>query len=149
MDLIVELFSFVEEFFLYLLENVSSIPFSISFGAAVLLTLMFFASMISSALIKLLLIPAWGFALITYFFPTLIPKEFEVASLIIFAAMVGIAALIAKIFSKRLEKTRTDKVISEILDWMKMAQILSTKKHLKDPFIKKRIKEIMKKNKII
>ena len=88
--------SFIEDFVQHLYDNVPSIPFTISFSAAVLLTTMYFVSLISTPILKVLVIPAWFFTIIAYFFPTLIPKEYEFLSLIIFAAMLSIAIVIWK-----------------------------------------------------
>ena len=88
--------SFIEDFVQHLYDNVSSIPFTISFSAAVLLTTMYFVSLISTPILKALVIPAWFFTIITHFFPSLIPKEYEFLSLIIFGAMLSIAIVIWK-----------------------------------------------------
>lgn len=139
---------FLRELLAYLYANISSIPFSISIGAALLLTVMYIASLISSALIKMLLIPAWIFALVTYFFPTLVPREYEVLSLLLFAFMVGIAAVMVKIRSKRLGKTRMDKAISEMLKWMRESHLINPETRLSEQYIQYRLKEILKKNKL-
>lgn len=126
------------------------IPFSISFGAAILLTAMYLASYVSSTLLKMLLIPAWLLSIVTYFFPSLIPKEYEVASLVIFGVMVGAGALAMKIRSKRLGKARVEKALIEIVEWMETSQILDPNlSDNKRRIIKYGIKRILKRNKVI
>ena len=139
---------FIRELLTYLYTNISSIPFSISIGAALLLTVMYIASLISSVLIKTLLIPAWIFALITYFFPALVPKEYEAVSLLLFAFMVGITAVIVKIRSKRLGKTRMNNALSEMIKWMKESHLINPEARLSDQYIQYKLKEILKKNKL-
>lgn len=143
-----DLASLLRELLAYLYANISSIPFSISIGAALLLTIMYIASLISSTLIKMLLIPTWIFAAVTYFFPSIIPKEYEAASLLLFAFMVGIAFVIIRIRSKRLGKTRIDNALSEMLKWMRESNLLNPETGLSDQYIQYRLKKILKKNKI-
>ena len=138
----------ISEFLRYLHSNVSSIPFSISFGAAILLTLMYLVSFISSAVIKAMLMPSWIFAAVTYFFPALIPKEHESISLIIFAAMVGLTLVVMKVRKTRLKDSRLDKASSEVVEWMKADQLLHPKIELTDRHIEDRIKKILKKNRV-
>lgn len=141
---------FVQEVLRYLHNNISSIPFSISFGAAILLTAMYLASYVSSTLLKMMLVPAWLLSIITYFFPSLIPKEYEVASLVIFGVMVGAGALAMKARSKRLGKTRMEKALVEIVEWMKASQMLNPNlPDSKYDLIKRGVKGILKKNKVI
>ena len=139
---------FIRELLAYLYTNISSIPFSISIGAALLLTVMYIASLISSALIRMLLIPAWVFALITYLFPTLVPKEYEAVSLLLFAFMVGAAAVVIKVRSKRLGKTRMDNALYEMLRWMKESHLINPEARLSDQYIQYKLREILKKNKL-
>ncbi|HID17567.1 TPA: hypothetical protein EYP26_04665 [Candidatus Bathyarchaeota archaeon] len=141
---------FAQEVLRYLYNNISLIPFSISFGAAILLTAMYLASYVSSTLLKMLLIPAWLLSIVTYFFPSLIPKEYEVASLVIFGVMVGAGALAMKIRSKRLGKARVEKALIEIVEWMETSQILDPNlSDNKRRIIKYGIKRILKRNKVI
>ncbi len=92
---------FFEELLLHLESNISEIPFTISFGAAILLTIMFIIHHISAPIIKMRILPAWFCAAITYFFPTIIPKEHETASLIIFGAVIFITIEAYRHLSKR------------------------------------------------
>jgi len=139
----------VEAFFEYLRSNVSSIPFSISFGAALLLTLMFIVSFISSTVVKFLLIPAWSFAGVTYFFPSLIPKEHESLSLILFAGMIGFLFILFKVRRVRFKKTRFDTAVSEIVEWMKSEQMLNPSVESNEDRVRQNIARFMKKNKIL
>lgn len=69
-------------------------------------------------------------------------------SLILFAAMVGIILLIVKRRGRSLGRTRVDKALSEALEWMKEAKLLNPNIQ-QDQDVKYRIKEILKKNKVV
>ncbi len=148
LELGIALWSFVEEFFQYLLSDLSSIPFTISFGAAILLTFMYLANFVSDILLRSTLVPIWIFAIITYFFPTLIPKEHEFASLAIFAVMIVVAVIAVKQLHRTRNRIRTYGVASDVLAWMKSAQLLSPNRQIREEDMKKKIVEILKRNNI-
>jgi len=139
----------IREFLQYLYINLSEIPFTISLGAAGLLTIMYVASFISSAIIRILLIPTWIFVVLTYFFPSSIPQEYEFFSLVIFAAMIGITILLLRSYRKKKGRTRTDKAVSDILTWMKAESILNPNKPVEYQSIQNKIEMILKRNRIL
>ena len=138
----------VEAFAEYLQSNVSSIPFSISLGAAVLLTLMFIVSFISTAIVKVLLIPAWVFAGVTYFFPSLIPKEHETLSLILFAGMIGFLFIVFKVHRVRMKRSRLDTTVLEIVEWMQTERMLNPNVESHEDLVRRNITRIMRKNRV-
>lgn len=148
LDPLTILISVIQEFFEYLHANVSSIPFAISFGAAIVLTAMYLASFISSTLIKTLLIPVWVFSVVTYFFPKLIPKEYEFASLAIFATMVFVGTVIMRLRRKPQAQAAMDRALSEIVEWMKASQLLNPNLQTDPEYVQHRIREILKRNKV-
>jgi hypothetical protein len=138
----------VEAFIEYLQSNVSSIPFSISLGAAVVLSLMFIVSFISTAIVKFLLIPAWVFAGVTYFFPSLIPKDHETLSLILFAGMIGFLFIVFKVHRVRLKRSRLDGTVLEIVEWMQTERILNPNVESHEDLVRRNITRIMRKNRV-
>ncbi|MEM2123288.1 MAG: hypothetical protein QXE79_06595 [Candidatus Bathyarchaeia archaeon] len=140
--------SLIRELLANLQSSISSIPFSISIGDALILTVIYIASLVSSTLIKMLLVSVWILALATFFFPTLIPEEYEAASLILLASIFAIVAVIIKFRSKRLGRTRIDNASSEIIKWMRERNIINPETGPDDPFIKYKLKEILRKNKL-
>lgn len=81
-------FGIFNDFLIYLLGNISRIPFTISLGSAMALTFMYVGSFFTSPMVKSLIIPMWTFAIITYFFPNLIPPQLNFLALMIFGLMV-------------------------------------------------------------
>ena len=148
MEFGIALFSFIQDFIRFLLGNISSIPFTISFGAAVLLTMMYFANFVSDILLKMLVVPMWVFVIITYFFPTFLPKEYEFVSLAIFVVMMGITFVLIKRYRKVREKTRKYKAASEVVTWMKATQLLRSRKKIDEQDIKNKITDILEKYKL-
>ena len=138
----------VKVFIEYLQSNVSSIPFSISLGAAVLLTLMFIVSFISSAIVKFLIIPAWVFAGVTYFFPSLIPKEHETFSLVIFAGMICFLFIVFKVHRASLKRTRLESAVLEVVEWMQTERILDPNVESHEDLVRRNMTRIMRKNKV-
>jgi len=143
-----EVFSFVQEFIEFLLSDISSIPFTISLGAAVLLTFMYLANFVSDILLRMIVIPMWVFVIITFFFPSLIPKEYEFVSLILFALMVFIALLTIGRYRKKREKTRKNKAATDISNWLNNRRLLSLRKNYTEQDIKEKIIEILEKYKL-
>ena len=141
-------FSFVQEFIEFLLGDISSIPFTISLGAAVLLTFMYLANFVSDILLRMIVIPMWVFVIITFFFPSLIPKEYGVVSLVIFALMIFIAVLIIGRYRKKGEKTRKNRAAADISNWLNNKQLLSLRKNLTEEDIEEKIIEILEKYKL-
>lgn len=142
------IFSFVQEFIEFLLSDISSIPFTISLGAAVLLTFMYLANFVSDILLRMIVIPMWVFVIITFFFPSLIPKEYEVVSLVIFALMIFIAVLMIGRYRKKREKTRKNRAALDISNWLNNRQLLSLGKNFTKEDIKEKIIEILEKYKL-
>jgi predicted neutral ceramidase superfamily lipid hydrolase len=142
------IFSFVQEFIEFLLSDISSIPFTISLGAAVLLTFMYLANFVSDILLRMIVIPMWVFVIITFFFPSLIPKEYEFVSLIIFALMIFIVILTIGRYRKKREKTRKNRAATDISNWLNNKQLLSLRKNFTEEDIKEKIIEILEKYKL-
>jgi hypothetical protein len=143
-----ELVPLFREFLYFLYDNLSLIPFTLSFGAAVLVSVMFIASFISGTIIRVLVIPVWVLTAITYFFPTFIPKEYEFTALVLFSGIIVVIFLIVRDVLKTRKKNRVDNVISEILDRMK-AQKIFIEEQLNEQTIENLIKGILRKNKLI
>ncbi|MCW4033453.1 MAG: hypothetical protein NWF08_08720 [Candidatus Bathyarchaeota archaeon] len=141
-------FSFVQEFIEFLLSDISSIPFTISLGAAVLLTFMYLANFVSDILLRMIVIPMWVFVIITFFFPSLIPKEYEFVSLIIFALMIFITILTIGRYRKKREKTRKNRAATDISNWLNNKRLLSLRKNFTEEDIKEKIIEILEKYKL-
>ncbi len=148
LELVTDFLPFIQTFFENLYSNFLLIPFTISFSAAILITIIYFASFISDTLIKMLLVPLWILVIITYFFPTMIPKDYELASLILFAAMIGSVTLVIKRSHKKGKSTHIDKALSEIVSRMKANNLLNQNHEINEDAIKNLIKESFKKNKI-
>ena len=148
LELGLEVFSFVQEFIEFLLSDISSIPFTISLGAAVLLTFMYLANFVSDILLRMIVIPMWVFVIITFFFPSLIPKEYEFISLILFALMIFIVLIIVGHYRKKREKTRKNKAAADISNWLNNKQLLSLRKNFTEEDIKEKIIEILEKYKL-
>lgn len=109
---------------------------------------MYLASFISSTLIKTLLIPVWVFSVVTYFFPKLIPKEYEFASLAIFATMVFAGTVIMRLRRKPQAQAAMDRALSEIVEWMKASQLLNPNLQTDPEHVQHRIREKLKRNKV-
>ncbi|WP_455276299.1 hypothetical protein [[Eubacterium] cellulosolvens] len=148
LELGLEIFSFVQEFIEFLLSDISSIPFTISLGAAVLLTFMYLANFVSDILLRMIVIPMWVFVIITFFFPSLIPKEYEFISLILFALMIFVVLIIVGRYRKKREKTRKNKAAADISNWLNNKQLLSLRKNFTEEDIKEKIIEILEKYKL-
>jgi len=84
-----KLFMVFGDFLIYLLDNISMIPLTISLGSAIALTFMYIGSFFTSPTVKSLIIPMWIFVIITYFFPNLIPPELNFMALVIFGLMIA------------------------------------------------------------
>jgi hypothetical protein len=148
LEVVTDFLPFIQTFFENLYSNFLLIPFTISFSAAILITIIYFASFISDTLIKMLLVPLWILVIITYFFPTTIPKNYELASLILFAAMIGSITLVIKRSHNKGRSTRIDKALSEVVSRMKANNLLNQNHEINEDSIKNLIKESFKKNKI-
>lgn len=142
------IFSFFQEFIEFLLSDISSIPFTISLGAAVLLTFMYLANFVSDILLRMIVIPMWVFVIITFFFPSLIPKEYEFVSLIIFALMIFITILTIGRYRKKREKTRKNRAAADISNWLNNKRLLSLRKNFTEEDVKEKIIEILEKYKL-
>ncbi|MEM3608169.1 MAG: hypothetical protein QW238_04820 [Candidatus Bathyarchaeia archaeon] len=142
------LVSLIRDLLANLYADISSIPLSISIRTALLLTMMYIAGLISSMLIKILLVSMWILALAAYFFPTLIPEGYGALFLILLTFIIGITAALMKIRSKRLRESSIDNALSEMLKWMRESDIINSKVRLDDQYIKYRLKEILKKQKL-
>jgi len=84
-----KLFKAFDDFLIYLLNNISMIPLTISLVSAIALTFMYVGSFFTSPTVKSLIIPMWIFVIITYFFPNLIPPQLNFMALVIFGLMVA------------------------------------------------------------
>jgi hypothetical protein len=144
-----ELVPFFRELIYLLYDNLSLIPFTLSFGAAILVSVMFIASFISSAIIRVLVIPVWILTVITYFFPTFIPKEYEFTALVIFSAIIVVIFLIVRDFLKTRRKNKVDDVVSEIVDRMRAQGVFIEDEQLNIQTLQNLIKGVLRKNKLI
>jgi hypothetical protein len=143
-----ELVPFFREFLYFLYDNLSLIPFTLSFGAAVFVSVMFVASFVSGVIIRVLVIPVWVLTAITYFFPTFIPKEYEFTALVIFSGIIVVIFFIVRDFWKTRKKTQVDDVVSELVDRMK-AQGVFIEEQLNEQTLQNLIKGVLRKNKLI
>ena len=148
LEVVTDFLPFIQSFLENMYSNFLLIPFTISFSAAILITIIYFASFISNTLIKMLLIPLWVLVIITYFFPTMIPKDYEIASLVLFAVMIGSITVVVKRSHKKRRSTRIDKALSEVVSRMKANNLLNQNREINEETIKNLIKESFKKNKI-
>ncbi|WP_455277662.1 hypothetical protein, partial [[Eubacterium] cellulosolvens] len=103
---------------------------------------------VSDILLRMIVIPMWVFVIITFFFPSLIPKEYEFISLILFALMIFIVLLIVGRYRKKREKTRKNKAAADISNWLNNKQLLSLRKNFTEEDIKEKIIEILEKYKL-
>ena len=148
LEVVTDFLPFIQTFFENVYSNFLLIPFTISFSAALLITIIYLASFISDTLIKMLLVPLWMLVIITYFFPTMIPKDYELASLVLFAAMIGSITIVIKRSHKKRRSTRIDKALSEVVSRMEANNLLNQEHEINKETIKNLIKESFKKNKI-
>ena len=148
LEVVTDFLPFIQTFFENVYSNFLLIPFTISFSAALLITIIYLASFISDTLIKMLLVPLWMLVIITYFFPTMIPKDYELASLVLFAVMIGSITIVIKRSHKKRRNKRIDKALSEVVSRMEANNLLNQEHEINRETIKNLIKESFKKNKI-
>ena len=99
----------------YILRNVSRIPLTVSFGSALILTLMYIGSVFTTPVIKVLVIPMWILAAVSYFLPNLIPERYSLVTLIVFSGVYLAIVLFFKMREKSVISTKRRMVAREIV----------------------------------
>ncbi len=129
----------------YLLDNILVIPLTISLGSATALTFMYIGSFLTSPIVKSLIIPMWILVIITYFFPNLIPPQYNFMALVIFGLMVaGMFAVLnhkGKLTAIKRRKEIAHSIALRIKEMDKSLKVM-------DFAMEEVIMEILKKNKL-
>lgn len=145
---LVELAGFFGELSVYVQNHISSIPFSISFTAAMALSFMYVSSLVSGVIIRSLLVPMWIFVGVTSLFPSLIPPEYEFLSLMLFGAMVFVTFILLKHRKGFLRMRRRQEAAHRIITWMKGRNYLRPDLEIGDNTVERGVVEVLRDSKL-
>lgn len=129
----------------YILRNVSNIPLTVSFGSALVLTLMYIGSVLTTPVIKVLVIPMWILAAVSYFLPNLIPERYSLVTLIVFS---GVYLAIILFFRMRREATIPSKRRMVAREIVKKINSVNFDSPYRDLMIEDSIVKVLEKHKI-
>jgi len=138
-------FRVFDDSLIYLLNNISVIPLTISLVSAIALTFMYVGSFFTSPTVKSLIIPMWIFVIITYFFPNLIPPQLDFMALVIFGLMV-VGMLTVLNYEGKLTATKRRREVARSIVLRVKAMDKSLK--IRDFAMEEVIMEILKKHKL-
>lgn len=129
----------------YVLKNISNIPLTLSFASAIILTLMYIGSVVTTPIIRALIIPMWVLAAISYFLPNLIPERYSLPTLIVFSAVYVAMIFLFRRWKKGEKQRKIRLVVREIIQEL---NTIDWESPYRDLIIEDVIMEILRKHRV-